>query len=272
MSQGANVESMLPSWLQLNQNPMNPNGLQKYENNYYQQNVAPGLAAQQAASYNNGQNQGSYAGALQGELQAQGQLSSYNAGLGYAQQLYNDALQGRQSYFAGGPTVAVDQNNAAIQSALNQQSLANQEANIANQYNINNATGQNAYNLSTAQMQNGYNTNVVNTLNNNASNLYGNELTQYGINQNNRANAFSSLFGGLGMLGGAAYGMGSGLLGGGSSGLSTGSGGFTPVTMNGGPPVAPNYTSYGSSGGLGGASTPISYLQGSGVSGSVPFA
>ncbi len=207
MAQGQQIEKMLPQWLQLFKDPMNPQGLQQYQQNYYAQNVAPQLAQQESNLYNNGQAYGSFGGGMLGQEAAQGNFDTYQAGLAYAQQLFGDQVAGRQSYFSGGPAVAQQQNQLDVNRGLGVAGLQTQ-----------NAGQQNNYNLGTNQTLNGFNQQ-------NYQNQF--QAAQY----NNQANAqrLGGVFGGLGMLGNIfapglgslASGIGSGIFGGGSGGASS---------------------------------------------------
>lgn len=160
MTQGAQVEGMLPAWLQLTTNPLDPSNLEQYGNNYYQQNIAPVLEAEKANAYSSGQIYGSYAGGRLGQMEAQGQLDKYNAGLSYGSQLLNNQIAGRQSYFTGGPQVATNQNNANVARGLglfNAQNDYNMNsANMANQFNLESSKGLNAYKLGVSELQNNF--------------------------------------------------------------------------------------------------------------------
>lgn len=169
--------------------------MQQYQKMYYDQNVAPQIAAAQAQLSAGGQN-GSYAGAYLAQSQAAGNQAAYQAGLSYGQQLYNNILQGRQSYYAGGPNVAQTQNRLDVDRGLG-------IASLQNNYATNNAQLQNQYNLSANQNYNNYNQNAGQNLNNFNLQNYNNKLNQYQINQQNKANMFGSLAGGAALLGSA---------------------------------------------------------------------
>jgi hypothetical protein len=183
MTNGAQVEGMLPGWLQLGTNPLDPSNLAQYGNNFYQQNIAPGLAEQQAADANNGQQYSSYAGGRLGQMEAQGQLEKYNAGLSYGQQLLNNQIAGRSSYFSGGPTVSTNQNNADVARGLDIANLMTQQANSQNQYNLGSSQFQNNFNMTANQGQNLYNQNYATGINGFNQQNYANQLSQYGMQQ-----------------------------------------------------------------------------------------
>lgn len=184
MSQGADVEAMLPQWLQLQKDPMNPEGRSAYESNYDQLYNKPTMAALESDLYNNGQAYGSYAGSLVGQQKAMGDLTKYQAGLDYAQQLFNNQITGRQSYYSGGPAVAQAQNAADVARGLGIAGL-----------NSSNTANHNQYNMSAAQSQNGYNQQNYN----NQYQAYQQKLQD----DANRAQGVLGLFtGGLSLLGG----------------------------------------------------------------------
>ena len=215
---------------------MNPQGMQQYENNFYQTQVQPQLAQAQADLYANGQNSGSYSGAYMGQLAAMGALNKYNAGLGYAQQLYNNQLQGRSSYFNGGPSVAIGQNAANVQRGMGIAGLQSQNAGMLNNYNLGSAGMQNQYDLGAAGMQNNFN----------LSN-YGNQLSAYGMNLQNQANRFGSIAGGLTNI----FSGGLGLMGGrGTAGSFGGMGGTGGLGSFGGSSPLSNAVSGAATAGL----------------------
>lgn len=193
MNEGAAAESQLPSWLQLSNegNPLNPAGTSAYQQNYEQQNVAPQTQQLISQLGNNGQSFGSYAGGLVGQQMASGDLQSLNAGLQYAQQYYNDQLSGRQSYFAGGPQVAANQNALAVNRGLGIANATNSAASTAgsnaanaNSYNLGTASLNDNYNLSNASMGNTFSTAASGQANNyNAAN-FGTQASMYNANEN----------------------------------------------------------------------------------------
>lgn len=239
-----NTGDQVPLNLQLNANnpdlpngsAMDPAGMAQYESQYYQQLGNPAVAAAQASLGPSGQDYGSYGGALVAQTQASQDQAAYNGGLSYAQQNYNDILAGRASYYAGGPTVATNQNNAQVSAtenmnSLNAQVAANENAyNLAgtqgqNSYDLASSGSQNAYNLGTAGMQNSYNASTGAGLNNYNLSNFSNQEQAYQQQQQQIANTWLGIGTlGLGLLGG---GVGSGssasALGGGLSSLLGGS-------------------------------------------------
>lgn len=154
-----------------------------------------------------------------------GALNKYNAGLGYAQQLFNNQLQGRQSYYNGGPSLAIGQNAANVQRGLGVAGLQSSNAGMLNNYNLGSTGMENNYNMQSAGMHNNFD----------LSN-YGNQLQAYGMNQQNQANRFGAIAGGLtnifsggmGLFGGRGGGMGGG------GGLGSFGGAYNPLTNNAG--------------------------------------
>lgn len=181
MKQTAKMESMLPGWLQLSQtNPLDPAGRQQYEDNFQQQYINPAVAQAQAQAGADGQTYGSYAGAQIGQLQAQGQLAKSQSGLDYAQQYYNDQLQGRQSYYSGAPPIIQQQNALDVNRGLNLAQMDQSQ----NQY-------QNSYNLGTNQALNQF-----------ALSNFGNQTTYADRINTQNQNRWNAISGGIGALGG----------------------------------------------------------------------
>lgn len=178
---GAAIESTLPQWLQLgNENPLNPAGTQAAATQYYNQNEAPQINQTASNLANSGALYGSAGGGQLGAMQSQAQYNSYNAGLDYAQQYFNDQIAGRNSYFAGGIGLEANQNAANVARGevvqndnqqiaqsnnnynLSSASMANNfnqsNANASNAYSLASTGAQNAYGINSAQSQNAYNT------------------------------------------------------------------------------------------------------------------
>jgi hypothetical protein len=224
---------------------MHPGLLAQYGDNFWQQNVAPGIAQLQQKLTQNGQQYGSFGGAALGQAAAQGAQNKFGAGLNFAQQLFGNQLQGRQSYFNGGPRVSAEQNQADVSRGLQVAGLQQQGANAENNYNMQNAGMANNFNLNNAQSMNQYNMNNAGMMNNFGLNNFSNQMQNYGMQaqqQQNRATGFGQL-----ALGGMkALGAGVGYMNG-NPGATLGStlgniGGFFGLGSPGG----------GSGGGLGG--------------------
>lgn len=179
MKQTAQMESMLPSWLQLSEtNPLDPAGRAKYENDFETQYINPTLAQAQADAGANGQTYGSFAGAKIGQIAAEGQLAKAQAGLNYAQQYYTNQLQGRESYYGNAPKIIQQQNALDVSRGLGISQLEQ----------------------SNNQFQNTWNLNNNNALNNFAMGNYGNQLARIDrINEDNR-NRWNAITGGIGTL------------------------------------------------------------------------
>lgn len=211
---------------------MDPAGRREYESKFYQQSINPQIEQMKADMYSNGQSMGSYGGAMVGQTAAQGQLAKYQAGLDYAQQLFNDQLAGRSSYFQGGPTVAAQQNAATAQRDLAVHQLMTSQAKnyndyqlglsgMANNYNIDRYGMWNNYDLGSAGMHNNYNLQSSGQQNSFNAQNYGTQMQGYGISQNSANN----MFGGIGSSLSSIFGGGSGLFGGSGGGLLGGGGG-----------------------------------------------
>ncbi len=261
--EGFAQNGQLPSFLQLSSSGPNSDLVNAAADNFWQQNILPQLASAQSQLYNNGQNYGSYGGALLGQLLAQGQLSKFQAGLQQAQQNYNNLLSGRQSYFAGGPTVAATQNENSVQRGLGVASLQSQNAGMLNNYNLAGNQGQNSYGLSATGMANNFN-----------QGNYGNQLQAYELNQQNAANQNF----GLGALGlGAANLIGGGIgsmFGGVTPSFGTGSnssGGLLgPISAATGG-LGGGFLNYGGGGGLPSLGLGNPYTASAGSTGGISF-
>lgn len=171
--------------------------MQGYGQNWYQQNVAPQIAQNEATLMGNGQGYGSYAGAQIGGEQAQGQLSAQQAGLNYGQTAANNIYSGRSSYLSGGPTVAANQNNAAIARGENVAGLQASNAQNQNSYNLSSAGMANDYGLNASGAANNYNLGTSGMANNYNLSNYQNQLNAYNMAQQRKA---QSMFG-MGALG-----------------------------------------------------------------------
>lgn len=182
MKQTAQMESMLPGWLQLSQtNPLDPAGREKYESDFYSTYINPTLAKAQADAGANGQTYGSFSGAKIGQIAAEGQLAKAQAGLNYAQQYYDNQLQGRQSYYGNAPSIIQNQNALDVQRGL----------------------GISQLNQNAANMQNSYNLNANNGLNNFAMSNYGNQLARIDRINADQQNRWNAITGGItGLIGG----------------------------------------------------------------------
>lgn len=231
---------------------MSPAGLQQYQDNYYQQNINPAIQQARADAYQNGQQWGSFGGAAVGQLAAQGQLDKYNAGLNYSQQLFNNQVQGRQSYFAGGPNVAATQNAADVARGTNVAQLQAGNANALNSYNLSNNNAANDFSLQSAGQRNNYAFSGAQMANNFGTTQYQNQLQAYNLQNQQAANRTQGL---LGLGQGAASLLGGpigGMLGAGAGALGSafgGGGSLIPSSFGRGPTFG---SQYGSGGQLGG--------------------
>lgn len=198
-TQGLEAERLLPEFLQLREDPLSPEVLKRYEDNYYSQYVNPQVKAAEAQVGNNGQLYSSFGGGLVGQIRSQGELDKFNAGLSASQQAYNNLLQGRTSLFSGGIGLAQDQNNADVSRGLGVAGLQSQNAGNLNSFN--------SGIYGTQVSANGYQ-NQFNQAN------YKNQLALKAEQDNLRTNQFL----GIGQLGlGAAKFVGSKLIGGGGA-------------------------------------------------------
>jgi hypothetical protein len=150
--------------------------------------VAPQIASLESQLGQNGQGGSSFAGGELGSLESAGALNSYNAGLNYAQQNYNDQLQGLSAYYSGPVGLEQSQNQAAVNTGLNEYNAASNTAGMQNSYGLDTTGMQNSFDLSNFS---------------NADALYSQQLQA-------RSNMFSSIFGGLTGLAGDAIDAGGG--------------------------------------------------------------
>ena len=204
--EGLASEALLPEFLQLRKDPLDPTVLKQYEDNYFAQNVAPQIANAEAQVGANGQQYSSYGGGMIGQLKAQGQLDKFNAGLNASQQAYNNLLQGRQSLYSGGIGLAQDQSNLNVQRGLGIAGLSSQNTQAENQFNSN------IYGLGSQ------NSNYMNSFN---QQNYQNSLQAIAMKNQQKANTAY----GIGSFGLGALQLGSSLFGGGGGGAIGGGGG-----------------------------------------------
>lgn len=183
--------------------------LGQYGEDYYKRNIMPAIEAEKARIGLNGQQYGTPAWAMLGQMASQGQFDKFQASLGFGQQLFNNQLQGRQSYFSGGPRIAQEQNASDVNRGLGVANLLQQGANSENNYNLSTAQMANNFNLSNSQGLNNYNMNANQGMNNFGLNNYGNQMSQYNTDQQNSANRwYSGLSLGSGIAGLAGKAMG----------------------------------------------------------------
>lgn len=192
---------------------MDPAGRSQYESNYDKLYNKPAMAQLQSDLYNNGQAYGSYAGAAVGQQAAMGDLTKYQAGLDYAQQLFNNQISGRTSYYAGGPQVAQTQNALDVQRGLGIAGI-----------NSGNTQSQNSYNVGAASSQNGFN-----------QQTYNNQYQQYQQQLQNDANRAQGI---LGLFTGGLS-LGAGLL----SKRSGASPSLSPAASTAAPPLIGDFSS-----------------------------
>lgn len=208
---GFSLSKYLPPQLNLwtQPNPLDPEGRQQFQDQYYQLYVRPGVEAAKSSVYNNGQADSAYGGGYVAQAEAMGNLAAYQASLQMAQQRFEDMLAGRQSYFSNDLGLIQQQNNADVARGTNVAQLDSSNYANMNQYNLNSSNAANQFNLSNANSANAYNLDTNNALNNyslganqgqNSFNLgrYSGQLQGYGYQQSANRNA---LFGGLGAIG-----------------------------------------------------------------------
>lgn len=126
----------VPQILRLDQDPLSHEVRAPYEENFYQQYINPQLQLARAQTSDNGQSYSSYGGARIGQLEAQGQLNKFQAGLEASQQVYNNLLAGRQSYFQGGPRIVQEQNALDVTRGLGVAGIQSQNYDSQNDFNL----------------------------------------------------------------------------------------------------------------------------------------
>lgn len=153
-----------------------------YATYYYQNQINPLIEQAKAAVAKNGGSYGSYGGARIGQIEAQGQMDKYQAGLAAAQQVFNNKIQGRESYFNGAPKIVQTQNALDVQRGLGVAGIQSQNYDSQNDFN---------------QGIFGIQSNNNNEHNNFNRGIYDSQLDYKAQQSANRANAFA----GGGLLG-----------------------------------------------------------------------
>lgn len=180
-------------------------GQAAYQQDFYNNDILPGIASAQQSVYNNGQQNSTAGGAEIGTAYAQGAAQAGLAGQQYYTNALNNFLDTRSS-FAGlegglatnsaqGSLTASQNNNA---NTLNyDQILANLNSTLSG-YESQNSTGLNAYNLANSQNNNTTNSQNYSTTGNiyndqlnalnqeyaTAANIYGTQAGMYGSQLN----------------------------------------------------------------------------------------
>lgn len=125
----------VPENLRLDKDPLSHEVVDPYANAFYQQQINPQIQQARADLARNGGSYGSYAGARVGQIEAEGQLAKFQAGLQAAQQVYNNTLAGRESYFNGGPKIIQTQNALDVQRGLGVAGIQSQNFDSQNDFN-----------------------------------------------------------------------------------------------------------------------------------------
>jgi len=126
----------IPEHLQLTGDPLSHEVVHPYADYFYQTQINPQIKAAEAAVAKNGGSYGSYGGARIGQIQAQGELEKYQAGLAAAQQVFNNKIAGRQSYWQGAPRVVQEQNALDVQRGIGVAGLQSQNYDSQNDFNM----------------------------------------------------------------------------------------------------------------------------------------
>ena len=128
-------QDQVPENLRLDKDPLSHEVVDPYANYYYQTNINPQIASAKAAVSANGGSYGSYGGARIGQIEAQGQMDKYQAGLAAAQQVFNNTIAGRQSYFQGAPRIVQEQNELDVNRGLGIAGIQSQNYDSQNDFN-----------------------------------------------------------------------------------------------------------------------------------------
>lgn len=223
------MENSLSADLRLGGNPLDPATRAQYEQNYYNQYIAPQIAAATTKVGSTGQQYGSYGGGLVGGLQAQGQYGKFQAGMDLANQAFQQRLANRDSFFNNNVGLAAGQNALGVNRGLalasqisqNAANLNNFRANIygtqsqnniaknsynlsknqnMNNFNLANSQNLNQYNLANNQGYNSYYGNAVNSFNSFNQGNYGTQMSGYNAKQQADAAKWSGIGSGFGLL------------------------------------------------------------------------
>lgn len=178
-------QDQVPVNLRLDKDPLSHEVRAPYEDNFYQQYINPQVAQAQADASSGGQSYSSYGGAHIGQIQAQGQLAKFQAGLQAAQQVYDNTLAGRQSYFQGGPRITQEQNALDVTRGLGVAGIQSQNFGSQNNFNSDIFRSQ----VMASGNQNSFNQGIYGTQSENARYSQG-----LGVQ---RANGFGQALGGI---------------------------------------------------------------------------
>ena len=136
---GLGADSALPQEYQLGYGTqiLSPGQQKQYEDYFTKEYINPTIAQTNASLYNQGRANSTFGAAQLGQLQAEGANQAYAAGLQRQQQLYQDWLSGRDSFFNNEGKLAQGQNAADVARGMQLVDFANQNNNALNSYNLN---------------------------------------------------------------------------------------------------------------------------------------
>jgi len=169
-------QDQVPENLRLDKDPLSHEVVDPYANYYFQNNINPLIEQAKATVAKNGGSYGSYGGARIGQIEAQGQMDKYQAGLQAAQQVFNNTIAGRESYFNGAPKIVQTQNALDVQRGLGVAGIQSQNYDSQNDFN------QGIFGISS---------NNNNEHNNFNRGIYDSQLDYQAQQSANRANAFA---------------------------------------------------------------------------------
>jgi hypothetical protein len=177
----------VPVNLRLDKDPLSHEVIDPYATAFYQQQINPQIQQARADLSQNGGSYGSYGGARVGQIEAEGQLAKFQAGLSAAQQVYNNTLAGRESYFNGAPKIVQTQNALDVTRGLGVAGIQSQNYDSQNDFN------QGIFGITTGSNNNHNDFN---------SNNYSTQSQNYRSQQQN--SGLGGIFGGLaqGIIGG----------------------------------------------------------------------
>jgi len=138
-------------------------GAQSYSQQFYNANIAPGIAQTRDNVYASGMSNSSAGGAELGTMEAQGQAQATLQGQGYYTNALNNLLNARSNLFGTSGQLATNAAAGQLSATQSNQQVGSQLANAAmqtpnlqNQYQLASTGAQNAYGLDTTQMANAF--------------------------------------------------------------------------------------------------------------------
>jgi hypothetical protein len=156
-------------------------GAQAFADQFYNANIAPGIAQTQTNLYNHGMLNSSAGGAELGTMQAQGRAQETLQGQQYFSNALNNLINARSSLFAGPGNMAINAAQGQLSATQANQGVAEQQAQLGLQV----PQLQNSYQLASTNAMNQYQQTAAQNANQFLEQNYG---TQAGIYGNQIAN------------------------------------------------------------------------------------